>query len=136
MTRKQVRLLRALGVDFADSPVTNTNAVPDYLAKVNQSKLLSEGAFGAGMGAINGYLINNLVKNRAYKKHVKYAKKHGLTPLSQDDYFKKNPGVSHSKAALIGAGIGGGVSLLAQNHINKLRDAEYLHKQAKKNNNK
>lgn len=102
LTKKQRRLLRVLGVDFS-----------------YRSKLLGEGAFGAGMGAFNGYVWNDVLKNRAYKKHVKNAEQHGLTPLSRDEYFKQHPGMSNQKAALIGAGIGGGIGLLAQHYLNK-----------------
>lgn len=106
MTKKQIRLLKAL--NFSDEMV-----------KADRRKLLGEGAFGASMGAFNGYVWNDLLKNRAYKKHVKHAEQHGLTPLSRDEYFKKHPGISNQKAALIGAGIGGGLGLLTQHYLNK-----------------
>lgn len=127
MTKKQIRLLKALGVDFSDQPVQNvTPTIPDSRQKANQALVLGQSGLGAAIGGINGYLLNSIAKNRAYKRHCKYAKKHGLTPMSWDAYQEKHPGLSHGKAALIGAGIGAGIGALGQNQINKTRDYDYL----------
>ena len=128
MNRKQMRLLRGLGVDFSfkdrlSNLKTNTGLIRD--AAVNKVKsgladykdiLVDQGkwkplAVGAGLGTAVTYAILCLKKGMSYEEYKAECEANGETPISKVKYIAlpKKKDLAH---LFMGAGIGAGAGAI------------------------
>lgn len=134
MNRKQMRLLRGLGVDFSiKSRLSNATKIPgklgSYLKDTVKSKASSmkdgaigmkqafiddgywkSGAIGAGVGTAVTYAILCLKNGRTYEEYKAACLASGETPISKAKYIAL-PKKKDVKSLLKGAGIGAGVGM-------------------------
>lgn len=134
MNRKQMRLLRGLGVDFSiKSRLSNATKIPgelgSYLKDTVKSKASSmkdgaigmkqafiddgywkSGAIGAGVGTAVTYAILCLKNGRTYEEYKDACLASGETPISKAKYIAL-PKKKDVKSLLKGAGIGAGVGM-------------------------
>lgn len=133
MDRKQMRLLRGLGVDFSlKSRLSNAKSlgkalgssmkdyVDDYKETFIDHGLWKSGAIGAGVGTAVTYAIICLKNGKSYEEYKAGCEAAGETPISKAKYIalpKKKDIKPLLKGAITGATLGMTADALTQNPI-------------------